>query len=259
MVPHSFARFVFTSIQETEQKGNRFPESRKENGKPAHSLWLWAGFLQFLQLTFEIRALVPDFSACCLAIFNGFHGAAADTGHAVGAAIAPDRLAVSHLDVAEGASCFTFAAANAGAGGRKRLGFDIALVKQRVDDPGFGLVQKADLCGWEVLTRLDPRCALFQYGTGLGNDGQSFWRLGRPEHHDVVVRHDHRQRTVIAEPQSFAKGFIFDGGISDLPAAGHDKVGISAAGKPAGSQEFLIKPRELPGIGGCHEDPGGFR
>ena len=58
------------------------------------------------------------------AVFDGFLWAAADTGHAVGAVVFPNRPAVSHLNIAEGTDRSAFAAGDARAGDAELFGVD---------------------------------------------------------------------------------------------------------------------------------------
>ena len=68
--------------------------------------------------------MIPGLAQALFAILDGFRAAAADTGHAVGAVAAPDRLAVLDRDVVRWAEPGTLTAAGAGIAGRKGICFD---------------------------------------------------------------------------------------------------------------------------------------
>ena len=58
--------------------------------------------------------MIPRFSAAFLSVFNGFCGASADTGHAMGAILIPDRTIVLHGDVVHGTSIYASSASGTG-------------------------------------------------------------------------------------------------------------------------------------------------
>ena len=58
--------------------------------------------------------MIPWLSPALFAVLDGFFGAVADTGHAVGTVFAPDRLSVFQMDVVQGAQLHALTAADAG-------------------------------------------------------------------------------------------------------------------------------------------------
>ena len=68
--------------------------------------------------------MIPGLAQALFAILDGFRRAAADAGHAVGAAAAPDGLAVLNRDVVCRAKPGTLTTAGAGIAGRKGICFD---------------------------------------------------------------------------------------------------------------------------------------
>ena len=83
-----------------------------------------------------LRALIPGLAPAGRSILDGPGRAAADAGHAVGAAAAPDGRPVPQPEVAQRAGVFTLAAADAGVGNREGLGPDDKPVERGVDNAG---------------------------------------------------------------------------------------------------------------------------
>ena len=67
-----------------------------------------------LLLPFQRFKVIPGLSPALFAVLDGFFGAVADTGHAVGAVFAPDRLSVFQMDIVQGAQLHALTAADAG-------------------------------------------------------------------------------------------------------------------------------------------------
>ena len=104
----------------------------------------------------SFRALIPGLAAADPAVFDGSGRAAADTGHAVGAAVPPDRPPLLDADVSQRAEPLAFPAGHAGVGDRKGPGPHIKSVKQAVYRPRLQPVQAARVPCREVRTRPDP-------------------------------------------------------------------------------------------------------
>ena len=68
--------------------------------------------------------MIPGLAKALFAVLDGFRGTVADTGHAVSAVTAPDRLAILDRDVVRRAELGTLTAAGAGIAGRKGICFD---------------------------------------------------------------------------------------------------------------------------------------
>ena len=68
--------------------------------------------------------MISGLAPTLFTVLNGFRGTAADARHAVGAVVAPDRLAVLNRDVVRRAEPCTLTAASAGIAGRKGICFD---------------------------------------------------------------------------------------------------------------------------------------
>lgn len=207
----------------------------------------------------KIRALIPRFSPAASAVFNGLSGAAADAGHAVGTVVAPNRAAISQLDVVQRAGLDTFAAGDAGIGGVEGLGLDQEAAEEAIDRAGFQVVGQAGGERRKGLPGGDALGALLQNGEGGGADGLGLLLARGAEHGDVVFRHDHRNRSAVNKALFLADGLVFLPGGANVAAAGHDKVGLPAAGEPAGFDKVAEDPGQLPAVGGSYKDPGLLR
>lgn len=200
-------------------------------------------------------ALVTCLAAGGFAVLNGLGRAAAEAGHAVGAVVAPDRPAVLHMDVAKRADLLAFAAGDAGIGHGKAFGLHVEPVEQGVDHAGFELVGKA--CG--MLGCILPG----QDAVGTGPDGGGsgsqkllcFLLCGRREEDNIVVRHYNGEGAAAGQGFFRTKGAVGGGGISYLTAAGHDEIGIPAAGKMCAANKVGKDAGNLPAVGGADKDP----
>ena len=74
--------------------------------------------------------MISGLAPTLFTVLNGFRGTAADARHAVGAVVAPDRLAVLNRDVVRWAELGTLTAAGAGITGYKGICFD----EERIED-----------------------------------------------------------------------------------------------------------------------------
>ena len=74
--------------------------------------------------------MIPGLAKALFAVLDGLGRTAADTGHAMGAVAAPDRLSVLDRDVVRWAEPDTLTAAGAGIAGRKGSCFN----KERIED-----------------------------------------------------------------------------------------------------------------------------
>ena len=111
------------------------------------------GYLTILILLF--RTGVSWQTAAVLSIFNGFFGAAADTGHTVGAAATPHRSLIFKTDIFHGTDLYTFPAGNAGICGIKFLCMYHKRIEKVVDNTAAQTSRYGNRRGGERLSLLD--------------------------------------------------------------------------------------------------------
>ena len=102
--------------------------------------------------------MIPGLAQALFSVLNGFRRTIADTGHAVGAVAAPDRLAVLDGDVVRRAERGTLPAANAGIADSERLCLYAERVKDRIHGAAHEAVIKIIAGRWE--------CLIFRDGGG---------------------------------------------------------------------------------------------
>ena len=205
------------------------------------------------------RALVAALAPAGAPVLDGLRRAAADAGHTVGAAIAPDRLSVRQADVAQRADRLALPAADTRIRYGKGLGTHVEPVEPPIDDPGFEPVQHPRTGHREVLPRPDALRRPLQRRRRVCNDALRGFLVRGGEHGDIVLRHDHRQRPPAIQAQRRAQRPVFLRSTADILPAGHDKVGLPAAGKTAAVQKVREHPGKPPGIGGGDEHPRPIR
>lgn len=195
----------------------------------------------FCSFIFVCRTLISRLSPAGFAILDGAGWIAADTGHTMGAAVAPGRCSVFYPDVAQRTGLLTSAAANAAAGTEKGFGFHADSIKHIVDEAGLQLVCDARLVSRKSPSFADTGNPSFQHRLRISYNFAGFVLLGSVEHDDVIFRHDHLQSPQETEPNFFAERLVFWLGVADFTAAGHDKISVFAAQKAAAANEIHKK------------------
>lgn len=79
---------------------------------------------------------------------------------------------------------------------------------------------------------------------------------GTGNHGQIILRHDHLQDASEVPPLFRAQlpQVLFSA--ADVPAAGHDEVGVTAAGELALAEVVGKEVRDAPGVGGRDKHPG---
>ena len=141
--------------------------------------------------------MIPGLAKALFAVLDGFRGTAADTGHAVGAVTAPDRLAILDRDVVPWAEPGTLTAAGAGIAGRKSSCFEEKRIENRVYRAAHEAVVEVAAGRRERLLRRDDGNHTVNVRFRPCNDLPRFLRVRRVEHGNVIFRHDDLRRTHI--------------------------------------------------------------
>lgn len=198
--------------------------------------------------------MIPGLAETLFAVLDGFHTAAADARHAVGAVAAPDRLAVLNRDVVRWAELGTLTAAGAGIAGRKSICFDKERIEDRIHRAAHEAVIEVIARRCELLARPDGGDYTVNVRFRSGNDLPRFLRLGRVEHGNVIFRHNDLRRAHISELFLLAERTVIPRGIADLTTAGHDEPCLRPAGKVRFCQPSPYNARNAPRISGRDDD-----
>ena len=91
-----------------------------------------APLISYVLLLFQCFKVIPWLSPALFAVLDGFFGAIADAGHAMGAVFAPDRLSVFQTDVVQRAQLHALTAADAGIRCAEGIGFYKEAIEHRV-------------------------------------------------------------------------------------------------------------------------------
>ena len=188
-------------------------------------------------------------------VLDGGHRAAADAGHAVRARAIPVRAALNDVDAVDRAAQRALAAADARIRDRERPGLDKPPIKDRVHRPGLEPVERADLRRRERLAALHAGNAPVDGRLRRRDDLRRLLRAWHIEHGDVVFRHDDLQHALIIESDIRAQRRDAAAGVADLAAAGHDKIGLPAAGEAAAAEKGRKNVRDLPAVRRRDEHP----
>ena len=200
------------------------------------------------------REMIPGLAQAFFAVFNGRGGAAADTGHAVGAMAAPGGLAALQGDVVGGAEPGTLTAAGAGVADGEGFVLDEERIEEGIHRAAHEAVIEIAAGRGKRLSRSDGGDGTVDIRFRLGHDLPGLVRLRGVEHGDVVLRHDDLGGALIDQVLFPAEGTVISGGIADLAAAGHNEPGLSGVGQLRFQQPVLHKAGNTPGVGGGDED-----
>ena len=153
--------------------------------------------------------LISRFALAGFTILDGLGRTAADAGHAVGTAVAPNGFAVLHLNIFQWAGLFALAAVDTGIGYGERLGLDNEAVEHGIDDAGFQLVAKTRFRLGNFQIVADDDGTAFQHGSCGGDDFFGLILARCIEQGDVVLRHDHLNSAMVAKPFFLAECSVF--------------------------------------------------
>ena len=171
----------------------------------------------------------------------------------------PHRAAICQRDVAHRARPAALAAAGAGGGGEKGLVPDKKPVKHSVHRTGKHLSRRAALYSGQAFPCQHGGDGLLQPPVGFFADNGSRPVIGHRKHGHIVFRHHQRQKSPEGQALLGAQGPQVLFRAAHAAAAGHDEIGVPAAGKAAVPDQLGKHPGQLPGIGGRDKDPGLFR
>ena len=215
---------------------------------------------QVLQNVCVFAEIIRFFVLGNAAVFDGLGGAVADAGHAVGAGIAPDGLAVLQRDIVEGAQLDAFSTADALVGGVKIFGPQLQFAPDGIKgDSDQGLREVYVACS-QLAADTDGVCHGIQHGVGTAEAGFDFFGL---QHGISVVGHivaGHFEFRVAPVMHAlFAEhGFCQHTGDTAVAAAGKDKIHFFAAGERLLFQVFCHEPGHLADIDRGADDKGLF-
>jgi len=195
------------------------------------------------------------------AVFDGLCGAVADTGHAVGAMIAPDGFAILQGDVVEGAQLHALSAADALLRGVEILRRHFEFAPHRVERQGDEGLKEEYVPGGQVSPCLNVRNDGGELLAGGQNPFPHFLRtqhgIGLAGH--VVAGHFELR----VSPPVHALLFEDPSGVGARDAAvttaGENTVDIPAAGEGLLPQVLAEKPGHLAHVDRSAEDEGSLR
>ena len=198
--------------------------------------------------------MIPRLANALFAVLDRADRTVADARHAVGAVLAPNRLAVFQRDVVHRTALRALPAADAGVRDSKSIRFDAEFIENGVDRPAHEAVVEVVPRRRERLIGLNRGDGAVDAGLGLGDDLPRFVRLRRREHRNVVLRHDDLRRPHAGKTLFCAEFTVILVGVADLAAAGHDEPR-----QPRATQLRFQKPvahdaRNAPGIGRRDDD-----
>ena len=121
-----------------------------------------------------LRALIAGLSDALFAVFDGFHGAAADTCHAMGAVFTPLGDAVYQLNIVQNTGFYAFSAGNAAVFRAKSLCLDEFFIENIVNFAAFRFILQPYGHFREVLAHANTVDRLLQDRSGLQNDLRAF-------------------------------------------------------------------------------------
>ena len=199
-------------------------------------------FLQRLKMIARLAAALP-------AVLDGLRGAAADAGHAVGAAAAPEGPAVLQGNIVGRAALCTEAAACAGRACSEGTILDEAGVEDRVHRAAHQAVIEVVPGRWEGKTLPEGGNGAVNVRLGLRDDPARFICLRDAEHGDIVFRHDDLCRAHAGKPLHAAELTVIVIGAADLAAAGHDEPRLPRTPKLRLQQPVADEAGNAPGIG----------
>ena len=194
--------------------------------------------------------MISGLAPTLFTVLNGFRGTEADARHAVGAVVAPDRLAVLNRDVVRRAEPCTLTAASAGIAGRKGICFDEESIEDWIHRATHEAVVEIIAGRRERLIGRDGGDHTVNVRLGLDNDLPCFLRLRCVEHGNVVFGHDDLRRAHIGELFLLAEYAIIFGGVANLTATGHDEPSLLCAGEVRFSQPIPHNVRNAPCVSG---------
>ena len=193
--------------------------------------------------------VIPGLAEALFAVLDGGRGAVADTGHAVGAAFAPDGPAVPEGDAVGGTAAGAPAAAGAGLRNGKGAGFDEAGIEDGVHRPAHEAVIETIVGRGKGAALPDGGDRTVDIRLGLGHDASGFLRLRSVKHGDVVLRHDDLGCPHVRQALGLTEGAIIPAGVADLAAAGHDEPRLRCAGELRLQQPVPHQTGDAPCVG----------
>ena len=203
--------------------------------------------------------MVFPFSHGLFAVFDGLLRAGGQTGHAVGARVAPHGPAVFQSDVGAGAHARALAAADARVRGVKVVGLDEVFVIQLVHRDRRAQRRPAGLLlGNDAAQRNDLR-GLVDGGDRVEDDPAAL-ALGLDREEDRVVgRHGDAGAAVVDETLFLGELFGKIARAAHLAGRGKDEENVAAAVQGRGAQPVGQQARHLGHIHRRDDDPGLFR
>ena len=148
----------------------------------------------------------------------------------MGAVLSPHRLSVFQMDIVERANLGAFTAGDAGIGRIKFLGMDAHRVEKAVDDAAVHSILEGDrLRRKRLAIRYQPSgpidCPL-----RLPDDLPGLFLSGGGKHGNVVFRHGNGKAALICQRFPGAQLAKIFSGVSNVLAAGHDKIDLAISG-----------------------------
>ena len=110
------------------------------------------------------RAEVSSLARALFAVLDGFLGAMANAGHAVGTVLSPNGSAVLQRDVLQRAYLRALAAGDARVGHIKAICFEVKAIKSAVDRTAFEPVEQPCAALRQCFAPADALRRFFQYG-----------------------------------------------------------------------------------------------
>lgn len=162
-------------------------------------------------------------------VFNGFFGAAADTGHAMGTMVFLYRSAVFQMDILKRTDGCAFSAGNTAGCGIKFLCVDEHRVKKDVYYAAVYSVAESKGRLWKWCVSFYAGGRLINHVFCLPNELQCFFFCGGRKQCNIVFRHCDPDTAAVVHPFLGTEFFEIFSGVSHTSAACHDKINILAA------------------------------
>ena len=195
--------------------------------------------------------MVTRFSYTLFSVFDSLGRTIADAGHAVRAFLSPDRLLIDQADIIYRTSPDTLPTACACIARPECFGLNNT-IENRIDRTAHQAIIKVIPGRRESFAIFEMRDNLINTRFCSGYDLPCLLRLRRPEHRNIIFRHNNLSRSHVTQMLSCSNFPIVPGSISDLSAAVHHEPDASGVSPFCSGYPCRYNPWNSPGI--CRSD-----